>query len=125
MKDIAILIFGWILVVLGTAGILLPLIPGIPLLLGGLIVLARHYVWASRLLARVRAFLSRLRVVGQRLRHWRLCTGFAAAALHPNLAVSSIVSLDVFIASLELFWSGVRLRRRPAGARTRRISWST
>jgi hypothetical protein len=73
----------------------------------------------------VRAFLSRLRVVGQRLRHWRLCTGFAAAALHPNLAVSSIVSLEVFIASLELFWSGVRLRRRPAGARTRRISWST
>jgi uncharacterized membrane protein YbaN (DUF454 family) len=60
MKDIAILIFAWILVVLGTAGIFLPFIPGIPLLLAGLIVLARHYEWASRLLARVRAVLSKL-----------------------------------------------------------------
>jgi uncharacterized membrane protein YbaN (DUF454 family) len=60
MKDIAILIFAWILVLLGTAGIFLPFIPGIPLLIGGLIVLARHYAWASHLLARVRAMLSKL-----------------------------------------------------------------
>lgn len=60
MKDIAIVIFAWILVVLGTAGIFLPFIPGIPLLFGGLIVLARRYAWASRLLARGRPVLSKL-----------------------------------------------------------------
>jgi uncharacterized membrane protein YbaN (DUF454 family) len=60
MKDIAILIFAWTLVVLGMAGIFIPFIPGIPLLLGGLIILARRYAWASPLLARVRAVLSKL-----------------------------------------------------------------
>ena len=45
---------------LGTAGIFLPFIPGIPLLVTGLIVLARRYAWASRLLAQVQAVLNEL-----------------------------------------------------------------
>lgn len=39
---------GWGLLVLGLAGFVLPVIPGIPLLLAGLAILAHHYVWARK-----------------------------------------------------------------------------
>lgn len=55
MKQTAILISGWALVLLGIAGTILPIIPGVPLFFAGLIILARHYAWANRLLARLRA----------------------------------------------------------------------
>jgi len=45
---------GWLLVVAGLAGFVLPVIPGIPLLLGGLALLAYEYVWAQRLMDRVK-----------------------------------------------------------------------
>lgn len=37
---------GWFLITAGFAGCVLPVIPGIPLLLAGLIILARDYAWA-------------------------------------------------------------------------------
>ncbi|HEY7351791.1 MAG TPA: PGPGW domain-containing protein [Terriglobales bacterium] len=55
MKKISVLVLGWILVLVGLLGIVLPILPGIPLLLVGLVILARHYSWAGRLLQKLRA----------------------------------------------------------------------
>ncbi|QNI37390.1 hypothetical protein H7846_03495 [Edaphobacter sp. 4G125] len=45
---------GWGLLVAGVAGCILPVIPGIPLLLAGLIILARDYAWARAALRKVK-----------------------------------------------------------------------
>jgi uncharacterized membrane protein YbaN (DUF454 family) len=52
---------GWLLVVVGLAGFVLPVIPGIPLLLAGLVLLAGDYVWAKRLLERVQGWWDQVR----------------------------------------------------------------
>ncbi|MGO4212993.1 PGPGW domain-containing protein [Terriglobus sp. 2YAB30_2] len=44
----------WLLILIGVAGCVLPVIPGIPLLIGGLAVLAVDRPWAARLLERVK-----------------------------------------------------------------------
>jgi uncharacterized membrane protein YbaN (DUF454 family) len=54
VKNIAYQLIGWVLIVLGAAGLFLPLLPGTPLLVLGLIVLSREYVWARRLMTRLR-----------------------------------------------------------------------
>jgi uncharacterized membrane protein YbaN (DUF454 family) len=38
---------GWLCVLAGVVGLVLPVIPGIPLLVAGLIVLSTRYRWAS------------------------------------------------------------------------------
>jgi len=38
---------GWALLSVGVAGCVLPVIPGIPLLLAGLILLSHDYAWAK------------------------------------------------------------------------------
>jgi uncharacterized protein YqgC (DUF456 family) len=38
---------GWALVCAGVLGLVLPVIPGVPLLLGGLVVLSARYRWAA------------------------------------------------------------------------------
>lgn len=45
---------------LGVAGLVLPILQGLPLLLVGLVILSREYGWARHLLERVRARFSRL-----------------------------------------------------------------
>jgi hypothetical protein len=40
-------IVGWFCLLLGVAGLMLPVIPGIPLLAAGLFILSARYVWAS------------------------------------------------------------------------------
>ena len=40
-------IVGWFCLLLGVAGLVLPVIPGIPLLAAGLFILSARYVWAS------------------------------------------------------------------------------
>ena len=52
---------GWLLVVLGLVGFVLPVIPGIPLLLAGLGLLAYEYVWAKRLLDRMKGWWHQVR----------------------------------------------------------------
>ncbi len=47
--------FGWLLVVLGVIGIILPILHGMIFLVGGLLVLSTEYVWADRLLSRLKA----------------------------------------------------------------------
>jgi uncharacterized membrane protein YbaN (DUF454 family) len=42
------MICGWICLMLGIIGIILPLLPGVPLLFAGLILLSSHYRWARQ-----------------------------------------------------------------------------
>lgn len=48
---------GWGLLVVGVAGCVLPVIPGIPFLIAGLIVLGRDYAWARSGLRRVKRWV--------------------------------------------------------------------
>ncbi|HEU4636914.1 MAG TPA: PGPGW domain-containing protein [Edaphobacter sp.] len=45
---------GWFLLGTGIAGCVLPIIPGIPLALAGLLILSRDYAWARSLLRKVK-----------------------------------------------------------------------
>ncbi len=54
MKRIAIEVVGWLFIVLGIAGLFLPVLQGILFLLIGLFILSTQYEWAHRLLHRVR-----------------------------------------------------------------------
>ena len=53
-KRVAVLLLGWGFVLLGIAGLFLPVLQGILFLLIGLIILSSEYVWAHRLLMRLR-----------------------------------------------------------------------
>jgi uncharacterized membrane protein YbaN (DUF454 family) len=58
-KRVVVLIVGWSFIVLGIAGLFLPVLQGILFLLIGLIILSSEYVWAQKLLKRaVRHFPS-------------------------------------------------------------------
>lgn len=59
-KSIAIQIVGWIFVLLGIAGLFLPVLQGILFLLIGLVILSSEYVWAHHLLGRVKARFPKL-----------------------------------------------------------------
>jgi uncharacterized membrane protein YbaN (DUF454 family) len=52
---------GWALLAIGIAGCLLPVIPGIPFALAGLLILARDYAWARRALREAKRWLVRMR----------------------------------------------------------------
>ena len=53
-KRILLLIVGWIFIVLGIAGLFLPILQGILFIVIGLIILSSEYVWAHKLLAQLR-----------------------------------------------------------------------
>lgn len=53
-KRILVLITGWSFIVLGIAGLFLPILQGVLFLLVGLIILSSEYVWAHRLLTKLR-----------------------------------------------------------------------
>jgi uncharacterized protein YqgC (DUF456 family) len=50
MKKVGFTVGGWIIIGLGIAGLALPFIPGLALILLGLVILSSHYVWAERTL---------------------------------------------------------------------------
>jgi uncharacterized membrane protein YbaN (DUF454 family) len=52
---------GWALLAVGIAGCVLPVIPGVPFALAGLIILARDYVWARGALRSTKRWLVRMR----------------------------------------------------------------
>ena len=51
---ILILIVGWAFILLGILGLFLPVLQGVLFLLVGLVILSSEYVWAHRLLTKVR-----------------------------------------------------------------------
>ncbi len=54
LKRWFIISLGWVFIVLGIAGLFLPVLQGILFLLIGLLILSSEYVWAHRLLTRLR-----------------------------------------------------------------------
>jgi hypothetical protein len=54
MKRLALIAAGWSLLTLGSAGLFLPVLPGIPFLLVGLTILSMEYEWARRWVAELR-----------------------------------------------------------------------
>lgn len=54
IKRVAVLIVGWAFILLGIAGLFLPILQGVLFLFIGLIILSSEYVWAHRLLQRLR-----------------------------------------------------------------------
>ena len=54
MKKAGFFVGGWSLIGLGIAGLALPFVPGIVLILLGLVILSSQYVWAQRVLAWLR-----------------------------------------------------------------------
>ena len=53
-KRILILIIGWFFLLLGIAGLFLPILQGVLFILIGLIILSSEYVWAHHLLQRLK-----------------------------------------------------------------------
>jgi uncharacterized membrane protein YbaN (DUF454 family) len=51
---------GWILLVLGAAGLMLPILPGVPLLIAGLVMLSANHHWARNCLRRVKLWTRKL-----------------------------------------------------------------
>jgi hypothetical protein len=60
MKTVVLLTTGWLCILVGAAGLVLPFVPGTVLLLIGVIFLSQHYNWARRLLARARVRFPRV-----------------------------------------------------------------
>ena len=54
IKRVAMLVVGWAFVLLGVAGLFLPVLQGIFFLLIGLFILSSEYVWAHKLLHRLK-----------------------------------------------------------------------
>ena len=52
MKRILLIATGWVCIVLGIAGLFLPVLQGVLFLVIGLLILSREYAWARNLLAR-------------------------------------------------------------------------
>jgi len=52
---------GWTLLLLGVAGLMLPFLPGIPLLIAGLIMLSAQHRWARNCLRRVKLWTRKFR----------------------------------------------------------------
>lgn len=58
-RRIAITVVGFCLVMIGLAGLLLPILPGWALIIGGFLVLSREYAWACTALAFCRRHAAR------------------------------------------------------------------
>ena len=54
MKKVGFTVSGWIIIGLGIAGLALPFVPGVVLIVLGLVILSSHYVWAQSALAWLR-----------------------------------------------------------------------
>jgi len=53
-KKVLRLIAGWFFILLGIVGLFIPFVKGIVFLFIGLVILSSEYVWAHRLLSRIR-----------------------------------------------------------------------
>lgn len=54
LKRLALIAAGWLLLILGAAGLFLPVLPGVLFLLIGLSILSVEYDWARRWVAAIR-----------------------------------------------------------------------
>ena len=68
-KRLGILVLGWIFILLGIAGLFLPVLQGILFLLIGLILLSTEYVWAHKLLTRLKTRFPKIAVHADAAHH--------------------------------------------------------
>ena len=54
VKKFLVLLLGWGFLVLGVIGLFLPVLQGVLFLIVGLLILSSEYVWAHKLLQRIR-----------------------------------------------------------------------
>jgi uncharacterized membrane protein YbaN (DUF454 family) len=54
LKQVIVIVVGWTFIVLGIAGLFLPVLQGVLFLLIGLLILSTEYVWAHNLLHKLR-----------------------------------------------------------------------
>jgi uncharacterized protein len=66
IKRVALLVVGWAFILLGIAGLFLPVLQGILFLLIGLFILSSEYVWAHKLLHKLK---QRFPSIAQRFDH--------------------------------------------------------
>jgi uncharacterized membrane protein YbaN (DUF454 family) len=59
-KRIGVLLLGWAFVLLGIVGLFLPVLQGILFILIGLFILSSEYIWAHKLLQRLRQRFPRI-----------------------------------------------------------------
>ena len=72
MKKVGFTVSGCILIGLGTAGLALPFVPGVVLIVLGLVILSSHYVWAQGTLVWLRRkFPKTLQFADLQLASWR------------------------------------------------------
>jgi uncharacterized membrane protein YbaN (DUF454 family) len=62
------LVAGWVFILLGIVGLFLPFFQGVLCLMIGLIILSSEYVWAHRLLTKVRARFPKIAEIADRVR---------------------------------------------------------
>ncbi len=60
VKKFAVLSLGWAFIALGVLGLFLPVLQGVLFLLIGLLILSTEYVWAHRLLQKLRERFPRI-----------------------------------------------------------------
>jgi len=88
LKRIGVLALGWGFILVGFAGLFLPVIQGILCLLIGLFILSTEYVWAHHLLQKVKVRFPRIAAhfdrAKDRAEHWlhRRQKSEAASASH-------------------------------------------
>lgn len=74
IKRWLVLLAGWFFILLGIAGLFLPILQGVLFLVVGLIILSSEYVWAHRLLQRLRrrfpAVSARAHAASERFHQW-------------------------------------------------------
>lgn len=66
VKRVLVLIVGWAFILVGIAGLFLPVIQGILCLLIGLTILSSEYVWAHHLLRKLRERFPRIAALSDR-----------------------------------------------------------
>lgn len=80
MKRVALLVVGWAFILLGIVGLFLPILQGILFLLIGLFILSSEYVWAHKLLHRIK---ERFPKIAAHFEHAKLRSeAWIARALH-------------------------------------------
>ena len=77
VKQVALIVLGWAFLFAGVLGFILPILPGVPFLVVGLLVLSGEYVWANRTLGWIRRRFPKM--TGHAERQTRKWTGVAAA----------------------------------------------
>ena len=74
IKKFVVLLLGWGFLVLGVIGLFLPVLQGVLFLIVGLLILSSEYVWAHRLLQKIRRrfpeFTSRCDEAADKAHRW-------------------------------------------------------